>query len=86
MMGNVWEWMEGPHEESFSSRQLRGGGSCSFDTDLASSYNRDTYYHNPETEEWLVGFRVASVPEPATMSLLGLGGVLALLKRKRHKA
>ncbi len=84
MMGNVWEWMESPWSDSAygtgSDRGLRGG-SCYFSGGyLASSYRLN---YSPGGENSIFGFRVASeVPEPASMSLLAVGG-LALIKRRR---
>jgi formylglycine-generating enzyme len=78
LMGNVWEW-----NEAFvgSSRGLRGGSYNAIGDYPASSYRHDA---DPDYEYGSVGFRVASVPEPATLLLLGLGGIL-LSKSKRRK-
>ena len=76
MMGNVWEWNETwiPH----TYRGVRGGAYDLVNSTLSSSY-RATDIPNVEGE--YLGFRIASVPEPATLVLLGLGG-LVLRKRK----
>jgi formylglycine-generating enzyme required for sulfatase activity len=74
--GNVWEWNEAVIG---SYRGLRGG---SFDgTGIVLASNRD--FNNPMREGDAFGFRVASVPEPASLGLITLGG-LALLKRRRR--
>ena len=76
MMGNLWEWNETP----IGSRRGLRGGSYYNDCDYLRSSGR--HYDHPDTGYYSVGFRVASVPEPATVLLLGLGG-LALLRRRR---
>jgi formylglycine-generating enzyme required for sulfatase activity len=82
MMGNVWEWMENPYYTgdylSGSSRGIRGGTHGN-DAYLASSYRSN---YTPYDEYLNVGFRVASVPEPASLLLLALGGVLAIRKKQ----
>jgi formylglycine-generating enzyme required for sulfatase activity len=84
MMGNVWEWMESPYSpgqnKSFSDRSIRGGSYEFNGSSLASSY---PYYHNPPGFEYEgVGFRVASiVPEPCSLALLFLGGLVLRGKR-----
>ena len=76
MMGNVFEWNE------TQKGQLRGalGGSYENISLYLSSLRRD--FGGPEYEGMSGGFRVASVPEPATILLLTLGG-LALLRKRR---
>ena len=82
MMGNVLEWMENPYNSeiytSTSDHGLRGG---SFSSDVSDLCSSDRIVSHPSTEAYIVGFRVASIPEPATLLLFGLGAVV--LKRKR---
>ncbi len=86
MMGNLWEWMESPYYSgdylSSSRRSLRGGSFYStvsnYDLSSPDRNNYDPYYEYDK-----VGFRVASVPEPATLILLGLGAVVL---RRKHRA
>ena len=77
MMGNVGEW----NETLFYgySRGIRGGSYSYGGISYIWSSDRssfDPYYGVDD-----VGFRVASVPEPATLFLLTLGGLI-LRKRK----
>ena len=80
MMGNVWEWMESPYDSgdflSGYDRDVRGG---SFGSDYGDFSIRINVPPNYEGD--FLGFRVASIPEPATLLLLGLGAVM--LRRKR---
>jgi formylglycine-generating enzyme required for sulfatase activity len=89
MMGNVWEWTESPYyhdyDLSIPARGIRGGTYYDIGdytnyngSPLTSSSRYDDFY--PNNEIGYLGFRVASVPEPCTLLLLGLGG---LLIRKR---
>ena len=77
--GNVWEWNEAWIDPD---RGLRGGAYYSTDDRLLAS-RRDSC--NPANGRDYFGFRVSAVPEPATLALLGLGGVATLLGRKRRR-
>ena len=85
MMGNVREWMESPRGSgdylSGSDRGVRGGSYVNIDYNLSSSYRH--YGSVPYSEGITLGFRVASAPEPTTLLLLGLGGLL-IRKRSAH--
>jgi len=83
--GNAWEWTEtardGSNNTAGEIRELRGGS-----WDLGSDYLEASYRNSlhPSGEVSSFGFRVASVPEPSSLSLLVLGGaVVALCRRKR---
>jgi formylglycine-generating enzyme required for sulfatase activity len=84
--GNVWEWMEtaydGTNDTAGEIRELRGGswyyfGGIDFDASLRNlNYPADGNLG-------VIGFRVASVPEPSTglLVVLGLSGLL--LRRRK---
>lgn len=78
--GNLWEWNEAIPAEG--SRGLRGG---SFYNDGGGDGSATLHaafrpWDGPMEQNAGRGFRVAEVPEPATLSLLVLGG-LVLLRR-----
>ncbi|MHC4563031.1 MAG: SUMF1/EgtB/PvdO family nonheme iron enzyme [Planctomycetota bacterium] len=76
--GNVVEFCDSGYPPAFGSNLktiLLGG-------DLANASLATKAFNNPQNESHRYGFRVVEVPEPATMSLLALGG-LALLKRRK---
>jgi len=85
MMGNVWEWMESPYYsgqyQSDSYRGLRGGSCYDGGYNLASSY-RD--FNIPIIEIDYFGFRVASVPEPASAAIMALASLFIALKRRKR--
>ena len=79
MMGNVWEWNEG-----LISGIYRGARGGSFIDDAANLESRNrNFEESPNNETYNFGFRVASIPEPATLLLLGLGGLAVIRKRKK---
>ena len=84
--GNVYEWNEsafdGSNSSSSENRAFRGGFSGNAERILRSSF-RD--YFGPANEPFLIGFRVASVPEPSTYALLLMtaAGALWMTRRRR---
>jgi len=80
MMGNVVEW----NETLFGiiNRGCRGGAFPN-DVDYLASSKRDNA--TQDTENGIIGFRVASVPEPTTICLLGLGAIALLRKHKMRR-
>jgi len=62
-----------------SSRGARGGAFVHHGGSLSK---RPRYYHDPTYEDYLTGFRVSQVPEPATIVILALASV-GVLRRRR---
>ena len=87
--GNLWEWTEtaydGINNTAGEDRELRGG---SWYTGLGSivlesSFRTRTNPSANQEEEEDLGFRVAMIPEPSSLSLLALGGVVVALRRRK---
>jgi len=81
--GNIWEWSESgytaPNDSTAESRVILGGSWGNDFSFLRSSYRNNSV---PVNESAAVGFRVAVVPEPSGVSLLLIGAVGLLMKRK----
>jgi len=83
--GNVAEWNEtaqdGSNNIADENREVRGGRWNSTNGNL-SVFTRANLGLDPSSQNnGFVGFRVASVPEPSTLSLLAVG--LALIRRRK---
>jgi formylglycine-generating enzyme required for sulfatase activity len=85
--GNVWEWnesaLDGSNDVEEEYRDLRGGSWYFGNEDLTASSRSNDVLLVPTDENIEFGFRVASVPEPSSLSLLVFGGVLVALRRRR---
>jgi len=79
MMGNVWEWAEsawdGTLDDMAENRTIRGGAYNTAESYLAAT---SRLWEDPSVADANVGFRVASVPEPAVVSLLASSGLMLL--------
>jgi len=83
--GNVYGWQEtacdGVNDFSSELRAIRGGYWDSTAVGMPSSFRSSADPSNPN--DYLLGFRVASVPEPSSVaaSLLGVGVLMARRRR-----
>lgn len=81
--GGTWEWNETPNLVFPGEKGMRGG-----------AYNNDPYNSNalarnstdPFARGAIIGFRVALIPEPTTLTLAALGIVAGLMTRRRKNA
>jgi len=85
--GNAWEWFEsafdGTNNALYESRGIRGSNWRDTELALRSSYRS---FGSPSSENFTVGFRVASVPEPSTFLLIVMALVGLLLWRRRRRS
>jgi formylglycine-generating enzyme required for sulfatase activity len=82
--GNVFEWTDsaydGVNDTVDEFRELRGGAWDGNSNLIAT--DRDVN-NMQNTASRLRGFRIAMVPEPSSLSLLALGGVVVALRRRK---
>jgi len=84
--GNVWEWSEsaigGSNDSASQSRAVRGG---SWGDDEGALLSSSLFGYDPTGDSLVIGFRVASVPEPSTYALLLMTGAGALWWVRRRR-
>jgi hypothetical protein len=93
MMGNVWEWTESLHNgnsitggaEVVDLIAFRGGSYVQDETRLAAD---DRQSGGPTIDHQSIGMRVVAIPEPGTITLMGLSTVSLFatrtIRRRRY--
>ena len=85
--GNLFEWNESAYDGSNSSssedRAIRGGRWANSEDFLRSSLRLDV---GAGSGDFLLGFRVASVPEPSTAVLVLMAGGAWLLRKRLRRS
>jgi formylglycine-generating enzyme required for sulfatase activity len=87
--GNVFEWMEtafdGINFPADRTREIRGNSWYGPVSDGSNNYSNSGWRieGEPTDADGGVGFRVAMIPEPSSLSLLVLGGAVVALRRRR---
>ena len=82
MTGNIWEWTEGDH----LGPKYRGGSAAdSLDASADGQYllRSSTRIPGYNNEELWTGFRVAAIPEPSSVAMIGLVSGCAVFVRRR---
>lgn len=87
MNGNVWEWNESAWDGNLNRpdefRVMRGGSFDNAENTLRSSTRGADW---PTGGHGSVGFRVAAIPEPSSIAMIGLVSGSALFIRRRFMA
>jgi len=84
MNGNIREWNEsawdGTLDNMGEDRVRRGGGGTANENELRSSTRINT---PPWVDSFGIGFRVAAIPEPSSIAMVGVVSGLGLFIRRR---
>jgi len=84
MMGNVGEWTEsafdGTLDNLTENRVVRGSTAHRTEDTLRSSWRVQNY--SPSTTSLNIGFRVAAIPEPSSIAMIGLVSGCAIFVRR----
>jgi formylglycine-generating enzyme required for sulfatase activity len=84
--GNVFEWYEtelgGSNITDWYNREM-GGGYWDSGIPIIEAWNRGAYA-SPWAESELIGFRIAMVPEPSSLSMLALGSLVVAVGIRRR--
>jgi sulfatase modifying factor 1 len=83
--GNLWEWTEADISGDVSYRVSRGGSFYDIHTELSDLHACYSDFSYATDESIHVGFRVASIPEPGSITLLACGLVAALIWWRRRR-
>ena len=79
--GNVWEWTDTPFDSTIGNFALRGGSWHDSDNivlQASSHFAQSANFYD-------YGFRIASVPEPSSLSLLLAGGAVLMAGRRKNR-
>jgi hypothetical protein len=85
MLGNVREWTESTFSGSTnitSFHAVRGGAYNSSASDLSADNSRWSVGPSGGNTSTTIGFRVAAIPEPGTMSLMGISTCALFITRR----
>jgi len=74
MMGNVWEWTEGG-DAALTTNSINFWGGSYFSTDLNQLSSGAPFPDDADLSDIRVGMRIASIPEPGTMSMMSLSTI-----------
>ena len=80
--GNAFEWIEDYYSGSSGDR-VRRGASYANNADLIAATWRGSRPPTSVDTPYNLGFRVAMIPEPGGMTMLILGAMIVLLRRRR---